>query len=106
MSIPKVATRDLDSATQLRRHAESINGLIDGKADVVGEVTLTANAASTSVIDNKFESNMVPVFTPTTSNAAAALGGMYVSARSNGGFTLAHANNAQTDKSFLYVRFG
>lgn len=105
MSIPKVALRG-DPVGQVLRHAESINALIDGKANVTGTVTLTANSATTTVSDNKFESGMVPVFVPTTANAAAALGGMYVSARTQGGFTLTHANNAQTDKSFLYVRFG
>lgn len=106
MSIPRVATRAVESAQQLQRLAESVNGLIDGKLDVIGSVTLTANAASTAVVDTKFESVMVPVMIPTTANAAAALATTYLSARTNGGFTLTHANNAQTDRSFLYVRFG
>lgn len=106
MSIPKVALRGHGAAEQFTRHAESINGLIDGKADVTGSVTLTANSATTAVVDNKFESNMVPVFVPLTANAAAAIGGMYVSTRTQGGFTLTHANDANTDKEFAYVRFG
>lgn len=106
MSIQRVPLRGVSAEQQLTRHAESINGLISGRQDVTGSVTLTANSATTTVTDNQFESGMVPVFVPTTANAAAAIGGMYVSARTEGGFTLTHANNAQADKSFLYVRFG
>lgn len=105
MSIQRLAIRGLNDPN-LQRHAESINGLIDGKLDVTGSVTLTASSATTVVTDNKFESGMVPVFTPITANGAAALAGMYVSARTKGGFTLTHANNSQTDKSFLYLRAG
>jgi hypothetical protein len=76
------------------------------KLDVTGLVTLTANSATTVVLDNKFESQMVPVFTAMTANAAAAVGGLYVSSRGAGTFTMTHANNAQTDKTFGYVRFG
>lgn len=86
--------------------ADAINGLIDGKLDVVGTVTLTANVATTTVSDNRFESNMAPLLVPTTANGAAALTNVYVSARTKGSFTLTHANNAQTDRSFLYVRLG
>jgi len=100
----KVATRGLTA--EALRHAETINALIDGKLNVTGTVTLTANAASTVVSDNKFESAMVPVFTPMTANAAAAIATTYVSSRDKGSFTLTHANNAQTDRSFAYVRFG
>ncbi len=106
MSIPYIATRGVPDAQQLQRVAESINGLIAGKLDAVGEVTLTASATTTAVNDNRFESNMVPVFVPTTANAVAAMAGMYLSARTQGGFTLTHANDANTDKTFLYVRVG
>lgn len=104
MSIPKVSTRTNDPV--LQRHAESINALIDGRSAVTGEITLTENSATTVVADNKFESSMVPVFVPLTANAAGALAGMYVSNRTQGGFTLTHANTATTDRTFGYLRFG
>ncbi len=106
MSIPKLPTRGLDDAQQRLRVVESINNLIDGKLRVTGTVTLAAGATSTIVEDNLFESNMVPCFTALTANAASALGGMYVSFRGQGTFTLTHANNAQTDRTFAYTRFG
>lgn len=105
MSIQRVALRG-PAEIQLTRHAESINGLIDGKQDVTGTVTLAANVTTTTVVDNKFESGMVPVFVPLSANAAAALAGLYVSARAYREFTLTHANNSQTDRHFAYVRFG
>jgi hypothetical protein len=91
---------------QRQRHEESINALIDGKLDVVGTLTLEDGATSTVVLDNKFESNMVPVLIPTTANAAGAVATTYLSARAKGSFTLTHSNTAATDKTFLYVRFG
>jgi hypothetical protein len=106
VSISRVATRSVDDHQQLQRIAESVNGLIDGKLDVTGTLTLEDGATSTVILDNKFESNMVPVLIPTTANAAGALATTYLSARAKGSFTLTHANNAQTDKTFLYVRFG
>jgi len=105
MSIQRVALRGTPEVMVLR-HAESVNGLIDGRQDVTGEVTLTANSGTTTVTDNKFESQMIPVFVPFTANAATGLTALYVSARTKGGFTLTHANNAQTDRTYGYVRFG
>jgi hypothetical protein len=45
---------------------------------------------------------------PRTAHAAAELaaGGCYVSAVGSGSFTLTHANNAQTDRTFSYVCLG
>ena len=108
MSIQRIAIRDLDSERQRMRVAESINGLIDGKLDVVGSLTLTASVGSTVVEDNKFESTMVPLLIPTTANSAAEVGNgtLYLSDRTKGAFTLTHANNAQIDRTFLYVRLG
>ncbi len=104
MSIPRVPLRGLAAEQQLTRHAESINGLIDGRLDVTNTVTLTENSATTVVLDNKFESSMVPLFTPTTANAAGALATLRVSSRGQGTFTLTHANTATTDRTFLYAR--
>lgn len=88
--------------------AETVNRILQGRANNVGTVTLTDNAASTTVSDNKFESGMVPVLVPTTANASAEIGAgtIYVSARAQGSFTLTHANNAQTDRTFLYLYWG
>jgi hypothetical protein len=106
MSIQRVPLRSVADVHQQQRVAESINGLIDGKLDAVSSVTLTVSSATTVVADNRFESTMALFFTATTANAAAAVGGMYVSSRGEGTFTLTHANDANADKTFLYLRVG
>jgi hypothetical protein len=106
MSLQRIPREHTDEKIHRAIIAQAVNGLIDGKLDAVGSITLTANSATTDVADNKFESGMVPVLIPTTSNGAAALTGLYLSARTKGQFTLTHANNAQTDRSYLYVRIG
>jgi len=91
-----------------RQTAQAVNLLIDGKFNSTGTVTLTASAASTAVTDYRAGPDSVIVFTPTTANAAAEQGGgtMYLSARAKQGFTLTHANNSQTDRTFLYIVIG
>lgn len=91
-----------------RQTAQAVNLLIDGKFNSTGTVTLTASAASTAVTDYRAGPDSVIVFTPTTANAAAEQGGgtMYLSARAKQGFTLTHANNSQTDRTFLYLVIG
>lgn len=82
---------------------DAVAGLMDGKANNIGSITLTASSATTTLSDRRITAASVIVFMPKTSNAAGAVGGLYVTARTNGQATLNHANNAQTDKSFDYV---
>lgn len=90
----------------LRLIAEAVNQTIDGRLAPTGTVTLTASAASTVVADRYAGTDSVPIFVPTTANAAAALATTYVSARGKQTFTLTHANNAQTDRTFIYFVVG
>lgn len=106
MAIRRVVVNHPDERVHRLVIAESVNGLIDGKSDNAGTFTLTANATTTTVTDNKFESQMVPLWSPTTANAAGAMTNLYVSARAKGSFTLTHSNTATTDRTFLYVRVG
>jgi hypothetical protein len=88
--------------------AQTINALINGRANNTGSFTLTANAASTAVTDVGYQTQQKILFTPTTANAAAEIGAgtMYVSAKGQGSFTITHANNSQTDRTFDYIRQG
>ena len=97
-SAPSAAERDL------YRIVRAIRELFEGRRYTTGTVTITANAASTIVRHLNFGVDSVPHLVPTTANAAAEVrnGTLYVSARANGSFTLTHANNAQTDRIFLY----
>jgi len=80
--------------------------ILNGRTRNQGAVTLTANAATTVINNPLFESHQAVVLSPLTANAAAAIATTYVSARTAGQFTLAHANNAQVDKSFEYIFVG
>jgi hypothetical protein len=90
------------------RFAQAINELWQGRSNAVGRVTLTANDTTTVVAaENCGDESEVFLF-PRTANAAAEIGAgtIYVSAVGNGTFTLTHANNAQTDRTFGYVAIG
>ena len=106
MPIPYLFVDDPDERRHRERLASAVNALIAGKLDAVGTFTLAANASSTTVADNKFESNQVIVWAPTTANAAGAMTNVYLSGRDRGSFTLTHSNTATTDRTFLYVRVG
>jgi hypothetical protein len=97
-SAPSAAERDV------YRIVRAIRELFEGRRNTTGTVTLAANATSTIVKHLNFGIDSVPHLTATTANAAAELGNgtVYVSARSNGSFTLTHADNAQSDRTFLY----
>ena len=91
-----------------RQTAQAVNLLIDGKFNSTGSVTLAASATTTAVTDYRAGPDSVIVFTPMTANGAAAYaaGTMFVSARANQSFTITHANNSQTDRTFTYVVIG
>lgn len=86
--------------------ATAVNQLLQGRSNNVGEVTLTPSAATTTVIDNRFNSDMAVLLVPLTASAAAAIPTTYLSGRDHGKFTLTHASASSTDRAFLYVRWG
>ncbi len=92
-----------------RSVADAVRRLATGKMSVVGELTLTPGAAATTIDDDvaiyATEASAI-LLCPLTANAAAAQATTYVLARANGSFTLAHANNAQTDRTFAFAILG
>lgn len=86
--------------------AEAVLLLKDGKNDAHGSITLTANAASTTLADVRIGGNTVLVLSPTTANAAAAVATTYYDTLARGSLVIHHANNAQTDKTFGYALVG
>jgi hypothetical protein len=86
--------------------AAVVNRLNSGKLNCTGTVILTPNAPSTVIMDSRATAESFIGLTPLTGNAATAAAGLYVSARDSGSFSLAHADNAETDRSFVYVIIG
>jgi hypothetical protein len=102
MSVYLPSTQDKD----LAKFALSLQQLASGRSNATGSVTLTAGATSTVVTpDNCAPGSAVFLF-PKTANAAAALSTTYVGTVGKQTFTITHANNAQTDRSFFYVCLG
>lgn len=97
-----------DPVRGLHDVAIAVQRAMQGKLNNAGSVTLTANAASTDVVDERVGANSTICFTPTTSNAAAEVGNgtMYVSSKGSGTFTITHADNAQTDRDFDFLLCG
>jgi hypothetical protein len=90
----------------LSKYALALQQLAAGRSNATGSVTLTAGATSTVVsADNCAPGSAVFLF-PKTANAAAALSTTYVGTVAKQSFTITHANNAQTDRSFFYVCLG
>lgn len=89
-----------------------LDQILRGKLNAVIEVTLTANAATTTINDDRLTRNSLILFDPTTANAATELYGatMYVldngTNRKNGTFVITHANNGQTDRTFKALVIG
>jgi superfamily II DNA helicase RecQ len=110
------APNDIDGETPdafrqgYRKMARIVNSALQGHFNAVTTLTLTANAASTTLTDARLTVNTAIVFDPVTANAAAELYGatMYVTSanRNNGAFVITHANNAQTDRTFNVLMVG
>lgn len=94
----------------LRLLLRVVKGIMQGKTNNTGTLTLTENSATTTVTfaAGRIGSGTVLSLTPTTANAAGALSGLYVSGRdvSAGTLTLTHANTSTTDRTFAYTLVG
>lgn len=84
----------------------TINEMLKGRANNVGEVTLTENATTTTISDIRIKLSMTAVLIPRTANAAAAMTNVYISAVADGSITLTHANTATVDRTFDYILHG
>lgn len=104
MSGPTLSAEEKDIARIVR----AVRQLAEGRSNAVGTFTLTANAASTVVTAVNCGAGSSVLAFPTTANAAAEIGNgtMYIGTVANGSFTVTHANNAQTDRIFMYAALG
>lgn len=99
-----------DIQQYMRRVWDALYKLRQGKTENVGEFTLTANAASSTLRDERISNQSVIVWHPRTANASTELaaGTMYITDAniSAGSAIVTHANNAQADRSFRYAVIG
>ena len=79
---------------------------MQGQTNNTVTATLTANVTTTTVSDARIGSTSVLIPMPTTANAAAALGSLYVTGIAKQTAVLNHANNAQTDRTFIFAVIG
>ena len=101
--------------TQIGRVVQAVRELFEGRSNAVGEITLAANAASTTVTTANGGAALLncsqdskPFLIPRTANAAAALATTYIPVAdvTQGQFVIRHANDAQIDKTFGFVLLG
>ena len=94
--------------TDLKKIVLALQQLAAGRSNAVGTVTLATGAATTVVTDKNCAAGSTPLLTPVTANAATEVGNgtIYVSAVTNGAFTLTHASSATTGRTFLYALHG
>ena len=99
-----------DVAAYLRRMWESLQNTRRGKLECVTEMTFTASAATTNLVDPRLSPQSVVLFDPLTANAAANAAGanMYVleADRGNGVWTVTHPNQVTTDRKFRVLIIG
>lgn len=88
--------------------AQAVNNILNGKINAVGTVTLTANAASTTVNDPRVTANSFIDFRPQTAHAAAIANPYVLKANITEGasFVITHANDANSDKTFSFCILG
>ena len=92
----------------VRRIARVVHGIMNGKTNNQGSLTLAPGSATTTLADPRIGPESVILLMPSTANAAAELGNgsLHVSARGDGTATLTHASNAQADRTYGYAVIG
>lgn len=90
--------------TSLLRIVRGIRDLFEGRSNAGGQFTCTLSQATTTVIAPNCGADSRVFLSARHANAAAELGNgtIYVSAVSQGSFTVTHANSATTNRTFDY----
>lgn len=97
-----VSTNETDQ-TKINRAIQQIE---QGRLNVTGTCLLTPSATTTVVKAANCGAGSKVQLTATSANAAAATASTFISAVANGSFTITHANNAQTDRTFGFACLG
>jgi len=87
--------------------ADVVRGIMDGKTNNTGTVTLAVAGATTTTINNeRIGYDSIILLTPLTANAASVLSTTYISNRTQGTATITHSANVITDKKYGYIVVG
>lgn len=94
--------------TVLRKIVNAVIGIMDGKTNNTGSFTVTANQATTVVVDFRCgaDSKVTPLATTAAAATELASGSMYVSSVGKQTFTVSHVNSATAGRDFDYVIVG
>lgn len=89
-----------------RAVAEVVNGIMDGKTNNTGRITLAQSSTTTTLSDARIGIDSVILFTPTASNAASEMNHLFISAQTTGSATITHRNTGHADLTFQYIIVG
>ncbi len=89
----------------IRKIVLTVNLLMRGKTNNVGELILTASATTTTITDNNVNPNSAIILQPITEHAADHFVDTWVIAGDKQ-FVVHHNNNSQTDRTFKYIVVG
>jgi hypothetical protein len=90
----------------LKEVATVVNQIFRGKIQCTGQVTLTASATSTVVNNPNCSEYSVVHLSPLTANASSVYTSTYVSAYTDGQFTITHTSLGSADRTYRYTIFG
>ena len=106
-SRPRVPLTSSAEATHRQQIASRVNAILSGQIDATLQVNLAPSVAVTVISDGRISVQTCAVAAPLTAHAAAevAAGGLWW-VPTAGTLTIHHANNAQTDRSFMFALIG
>jgi hypothetical protein len=88
-----------------RQVSEVVRGIMDGKTNNTGTVTLaTGGATTTTLSDGRIGKESLIFFTPTAAVSVAT--GLYISSQTIGSATITHAANSTSGKTYGYIVVG
>lgn len=107
-ALPTVLRDGTKLSEAWRRLSDHANTMLRGGLNNAIDVTLTANASTTTISDYRIGGSTRLAIYPMTVNAAAELGNgtFYYSTPTKNAVVLNHANNAQTDRTFSILLGG
>ena len=82
----------------------TVNELVDGRSNNVGQVTLAAGATSTSV--SFPTASIASMISMSARSASASTAPWWIISKANGSFVIGHDNSAATDRMFDFSCVG